>query len=209
MDADTPKKVLLPDSGCVKDTPRSNLLSGGRMKFHETRLEGVWIIETTPFSDERGSFARTFCEEEFGKHGLETRFVQHSCSRSTRAGTLRGLHFQRVPFWETKLVSCLSGAIWDVVVDLRRGSPTFLQSLAIELTSDNDYQLYVPKGFAHGFQTLSDNVVVSYLISQFYRPDASTGLRFDDPALGISLPFVPTVVSQRDRSWPLVEQGTF
>lgn len=177
------------------------------MKFSKTHLAGVWLIESEPFTDERGSFARIFCGREFGARGLETRFVQHNVSRTVRAGTLRGLHFQKAPHGETKLVSCLAGAIWDVVIDLRRDSPTFLQSLGVELTSSNNRLLYVPEGFAHGFQTLADNVTVSYLMSQFYVPEASAGLRFDDPALAIAWPRVPTVLSHQDRNWPLLEQS--
>ncbi len=177
------------------------------MLFHRTGLEGAWLIETQPIADERGSFARTFCVEEFARQGLESGFVQHSLSRSTRRHTLRGMHFQRAPHGEVKLVSCISGAIHDVIVDLRQGSPSYLEWRGFDLTPANGLQLYIPKGFAHGFQTLEDDTAVNYLISEFYAPQAASGVRFDDPALAIKWPAAPTVISRKDQDWPLLTQA--
>ena len=140
------------------------------MQFTETELKGVWLIEPTPVIDDRGSFTRLFCEKEMADCGLATRFVQHSRARSVRKGTLRGLHYQEDPYTEVKLVSCVRGAIFDVVVDLRPNSPTRYNWLAFELTPENMKQVYIPAGFAHGLQTLTDDAEVSYLISQFYTP---------------------------------------
>lgn len=176
------------------------------MIFRETDLAGVHIIEAVPIGDERGSFARTFCEREFAEAGLQCRFVQHSRSRSLRKGTLRGMHYQEAPGRETKLVSCVKGAIHDVVVDLRPRSPTFARWVGVDLTEANQRQIYVPEGFAHGFQTLCDDVVVSYLISAFHSPELARGIRYDDPAIGIEWPMPPTVMSERDLGWPRIGQ---
>jgi dTDP-4-dehydrorhamnose 3,5-epimerase len=172
------------------------------MKFHPTRLDGAWLIELTPAKDERGAFMRTFCEREFGERGLETRFVQHSLSVNTQKGTLRGMHFQRAPHEEVKLVRCRRGAVWDVIIDLRPDSPSYLQWQGFELSAENGTQLYVPKGFAHGFQTLSDDCEVFYLISEFYAADAAAGLRHDDPSFAIDWPAPVSVMSEKDRAWP-------
>jgi dTDP-4-dehydrorhamnose 3,5-epimerase len=172
------------------------------MKFHSTRLDGAWLIELTPVKDERGAFMRTFCEREFGERGLETRFVQHSLSVNTHKGTLRGMHFQRAPHEEVKLVRCQRGVIWDVIIDLRPDSPSYLQWQGFELSAENGTQLYVPRGFAHGFQTLSDNCEVFYLISEFYAADAAAGLRHDDPRFSIDWPAPVSVMSEKDRAWP-------
>lgn len=177
------------------------------MRFEETWLRGAWVIEPEPVQDERGFFARTFCEREFAGHGLENRFVQHSCSHSLRKGTLRGMHFQAAPAGEVKLVSCPKGAIFDVIVDLRRASATYLRWIPVELSAENGRQLYVPKGFAHGFMTLSDDVLVNYLISEFHAPELARGIPYDDPALGISWPARPSVVSRRDLGWPYLERN--
>ncbi|MDB5561619.1 MAG: rfbC [Hyphomicrobiales bacterium] len=174
------------------------------MNFTETGLKGAWLVQTSPQQDSRGSFARTFCEREFSEHGLEVRFVQHSISHSVQKGTVRGMHFQQVPYGEVKLVSCIKGAILDVIVDMRQNSPTRLQWKAFELTADNGRELYVPKGFAHGFQTLMKDAVVQYRISEFHTPEAARGVRFDDPAIGLEWPLPPSVVSDKDRSWPLL-----
>jgi dTDP-4-dehydrorhamnose 3,5-epimerase len=178
------------------------------MRFTEAGLEGAWIVEPQPATDERGSFARTFCVREFGERELETRFVQQSHSHSVRAGTLRGMHFQAEPHGEVKLVSCLRGAIFDVIADLRGGSPSYLNWIGVELSEENRKQLYVPKGFAHGFITLCDDVLVNYLISEFHAPAAARGVPYDDPALGIVWPARPTMVSQRDLSWPYLALDT-
>lgn len=175
------------------------------MKFTETRLSGAWIIDPEPFRDARGTFTRTFCAEAFASRELEHRFVQHNQSYSVKSGTLRGLHFQREPHAETKLVSCLDGAVLDVIVDMRQGSATRWQWLAVELSAVNRRQLYVPKGFAQGFMTLADHCLVNYLMSSYYVPDAACGLRYDDPFLDIEWPARPSSLSDRDRAWPLLE----
>ena len=171
------------------------------MRFHPTRLDGAWLIELTPVKDERGAFMRTFCEREFGDNGLETRFVQHSLSINTRKGTLRGMHFQRAPHEEVKLVRCQRGAVWDVIIDLRPDSPTYMRWQGFELSAENGIQLYVPKGFAHGFQTMSDDCEVFYLISEFYAADAAAGLRHDDARFAIDWPLPVSVMSDKDKSW--------
>ena len=175
------------------------------LRFQPTSLDGAWLIEPEPVRDERGFFARTFCATEFAERGLETGFVQHSVSHSARVHTIRGMHFQTPPHAEVKVVSCIAGTIYDVIVDIRPQSPTYLQWRAFELSASNRRQLYIPAGFAHGFQTLADDATVSYLISQFYTPQAASGLRFDDPTLGIEWPAAPSIISERDRHWPLLE----
>jgi dTDP-4-dehydrorhamnose 3,5-epimerase len=172
------------------------------MLFTKTDLTGAWLIEAAPNRDPRGWFARTFCEREFADHGLETRFVQHSTSQSVSKGTLRGMHFQRAPHAEVKLVRCLKGAIYDVIIDLNPGSPSYRQWRGFELSADNQRQLYVPKGFAHGFQTLQDNVEVAYLISESFAPEAASGVRWDDPAFAIGWPLPVSVMSDKDKVWP-------
>lgn len=176
------------------------------MRFTETELNGAWLIEALPISDERGSFARTFCAAEYAEHGLETNFVQHSVSHSVKKHTLRGMHFQSAPHAEVKVVSCIDGAILDVIVDLRPNSPTYRRWTACELTASNNRRLYIPKGFAHGFQTLTEDAVVAYLISEFYNPQASTGVRWNDPAFAIAWPAEPTVLSEKDQAWPLLDK---
>lgn len=171
------------------------------MLFTKTDLHGAWLVEPEPNRDSRGWFARTFCEREFGAQGLETRFPQHSTSQNVERGTLRGMHYQRAPHGEVKLVRCLKGAIWDVIIDLNPDSPTFKRWQGFELSAENMRQLYIPKGFAHGFQTLSDDCQIGYLISEFYAPDAATGVRWDDPAFGIEWPLPVTVMSDKDRGW--------
>lgn len=171
------------------------------MRFSPTTLDGAWLIEPEPIRDERGFFARTFCAAEYAAHGLETCFVQHSTSQSVLRGTLRGMHFQRSPHAEVKVVSCLKGAIWDVIIDLRPESPSYLRWEGFELTEDNRRQLYVPKGFAHGNQCLRDAAEIGYLISASYAPDATAGVRHDDPAFGIQWPLPPRQMSERDRTW--------
>ena len=173
-----------------------------RMKFRPTKFDGAWVIALTELGDERGFFARTFCSETLRSRGLASHFPQHSVSYSSRRGTLRGLHFQRAPHAEVKIVRCLRGAVWDVIVDLRPEAPTFLQWQAFELTAENRLQLYVPKGFAHGFQSLTADAEVSYMISELFVPDAASGVRFDDAAFGISWPLPVSVMSGKDRTWP-------
>jgi len=171
------------------------------MRFVETPLPGLVVIETDPFRDDRGSFGRLFCEREFGDRGLPTSFAQHSLSVTPRRGTVRGLHFQRPPHAETKLVRSIHGTILDVVVDLRADSPTYRRSFAIELDDRSTRGLLIPPGFAHGFQALTEDVRLLYLITPEYAPAFADGVRFDDPAFEIRWPLEPIGLSERDRSW--------
>ena len=173
------------------------------MQFMASGLSGAWLIEPEPHTDARGSFARTFCEREFAAQGLKTRFVQHSASISKKSGTLRGMHYQRAPCEEVKVVRCVRGAIYDVIIDLRSQSPSYRKWIGVELSQKNGRQLYVPEGFAHGFQTLSDDVEVHYLISEFYNPETSSGFFYNDPAFGIIWPGEVAEISEKDRMWPL------
>lgn len=172
------------------------------MRFIPTPIEGAWLIEPEPHADERGSFARTFCAREFTAHGLMTEFPQHSQSVNRAKHTLRGMHFQRPPHAETKLVSCVRGAIYDVCVDLRPDSPSFRRWHGAELSADTGRQFYIPMGCAHGFLTLSEAACVNYLISAFFAPEAAAGVRFDDPAFAIAWPALPAVISDKDLAWP-------
>ena len=172
------------------------------MEFHSTKLRDAYLVQLEPAHDNRGFFARTFCVEEFAAHGLETNYQQHSISFSARKGTLRGMHYQRDPHSEVKLVRCTRGTILDVIIDIRPDSPTYRRWQEFELSSVNDHELYIPKGFAHGFQTLSDDAEVNYLISTPYEPELARGIRYDDPAFGISWPLSVTEISERDLHWP-------
>jgi dTDP-4-dehydrorhamnose 3,5-epimerase len=173
------------------------------MRFTETELPGAYVLDLEPHGDERGFFARVWCEDELRDHGLTPVLAQCSISRNTHAGTLRGMHYQRAPHEEAKLVRCTSGAIYDVIVDLRAGSGTFAQWVGVELDAASGRALYVPEGFAHGFQTLVDETDVLYMISTRYAPAASTGVRWDDPAFAIAWPEADErVISDRDRAWP-------
>jgi dTDP-4-dehydrorhamnose 3,5-epimerase len=174
------------------------------MIFSPTDLDGVWLIDPEPIEDDRGFFLRTFDAGEFALRNLAMAWVQASVSFNRRRGTLRGLHYQAAPHEESKLVRCTAGAIHDVVVDLRPESPTRRRHVSVELSADNRRQIFVPPGCAHGFQSLEEATEVSYLISTFYEPAAARGARFDDPALGLSWPLEPTVISERDRGWPLL-----
>jgi dTDP-4-dehydrorhamnose 3,5-epimerase len=172
------------------------------MKLIGLPLTGACLIELQPVSDERGFFARTWCAEEFQRLGLNPNLVQCSISWNAKRGTLRGLHYQTEPYAEAKLIRCCSGAIYDVIVDLRPASPTYGTWSAAELTSENRTMLYVPEGFAHGFQTLIDNTEVFYQISASYQPDYARGVRWNDPALGIEWPIADPIISARDRGFP-------
>lgn len=172
------------------------------MKFVETALGGAFVIEPERLEDERGFFARVFCEREFAAHGLETRFVQCSISHNARKGTLRGMHYQAPPHEETKIVRCTKGKIYDVIVDLRRDSGTCRKWIGIELSAENRRMLYVPQGFAHGFQALEDDCEVLYHISAEHHSPSFRGVRHDDPALGITWPLPVTLLSERDRALP-------
>lgn len=170
------------------------------MIFKETKLKGAYIVELEPREDERGFFARSFCRQEFEEHGLNPAIVQNNISFSKKKGTLRGMHYQVAPYEETKLVSCTRGAIYDVIVDLREDSPTYCQWLAVELSAEKYKMLYVPAGFAHGYQTMEDNTVVSYQVSEFYQPESERGVRWDDPAFRIEWPIKQPVISSKDKS---------
>jgi dTDP-4-dehydrorhamnose 3,5-epimerase len=172
------------------------------VRFHPASLQGVYVLELEKFADERGYFARTFCEKEFLTHGLETRFVQCSVSFNYRKGTLRGMHYQASPFEEAKLVRCNRGAIYDVVIDLRRHSATFKKFFAVELSEKSGQMLYIPKGFAHGFQTLVENSEICYQMSEFYSPSHARGVRWDDPVFGIPWPQEERTILERDRNYP-------
>lgn len=178
------------------------------MTFEPTQLTGVWLIELEPRRDERGLFVRTACTREFAAHGLNLHWPQANLTRTLQAGTVRGLHWQAEPQPEIKLVRCSHGTIWDVVVDLRPDSPTCGQWQAFELSADAFRQLYVPAGFAHGFQALTDGAEVSYLMSEFFYPDLARGCRWNDPALAIPWPLPAHSLSPRDQQLPtLAEQG--
>src|SRR5882724_292231 len=172
------------------------------MKFEQTPLPGAFVVDLDRKDDERGFFARTFCHDEFAEHGLVTDYAQSSVSFNKRRGTLRGMHFQKKPHEETKLVRCTMGAIFDVIVDLRPGSPTQTRWFGIELSAVNRKALYVPKGFAHGFITLIDESEVLYQISAKFHPESAAGVRWNDPAFAIKWPVEAVVVSGRDRSYP-------
>jgi dTDP-4-dehydrorhamnose 3,5-epimerase len=171
------------------------------MIFTETPLKGVYLIDLEKRGDERGFFARAFCEREFANCGLATRIVQANNSFSTKKGTLRGMHYQLAPKAETKIVRCLRGALFDVALDLREGSPTFGQSFGGELTAENRRTMYVPKGCAHGFITLADNTEAFYLVDEFYAPEYERGIRWDDPRFAIMWPAQAQVVSDKDRAY--------
>ncbi|MCX5578600.1 dTDP-4-dehydrorhamnose 3,5-epimerase family protein [Kaistia terrae] len=172
------------------------------MRFLQTLLHQAVRIEPDAAEDERGRFERSFCAREFATAGLPAAFVQHSQSCSFAKGTLRGMHFQKAPHGESKLVRCLRGCVWDVIIDLRETSPTYLHWQGFELASSNRHQLYVPEGFAHGFQTLCDDVEMGYLISTPYAAEFSSGVRHDDPAFGIVWPLPIAAISSRDLGWP-------
>jgi len=176
------------------------------LKFIPTPFEGAFVVEPELLEDERGSFARSFCQGEFRAHGLDPVIAQCNISFNKRRGVLRGLHYQVKPHEEAKLVRCTRGAIWDVIVDLREGAPTRYRWFATELTADNRRALYIPRGFAHGFQTLADNSEVFYQMSEFYHPESARGVRWNDPKIGIAWPLADPVVSPRDRSYPLLER---
>ncbi len=173
------------------------------MIFRETELKGAFIIELEKLEDARGFFARAWCQKEFEAHGLTARLVQCNLSFNKKRGTLRGMHYQAAPYEEVKLVRCTRGAVYDVIIDLRPESPTYKQWLGVELTADNYKMLYVPEGFAHGYQTLTDDAEVFYQVSQFYTPASERGVRWDDPAFGIEWPETDTrIISDKDESWP-------
>jgi dTDP-4-dehydrorhamnose 3,5-epimerase len=173
------------------------------MIFKETKLSGAFVIEVQRLEDDRGFFGRSFCRQEFIARGLNQDVAQCSISFNRKAGTLRGMHYQTAPHAEDKLIRCTRGKLYDVIVDLRRESPTFKKWIALELTGDNRLMLYVPKGCAHGFQTIEDNTEVFYQMSEFYHAESARGVRWNDPAFGIQWPAKDRVIlSDRDRNWP-------
>jgi dTDP-4-dehydrorhamnose 3,5-epimerase len=173
------------------------------MIFTETELQGAYLVDIEPREDDRGFFARTWCREEFEDHGLSTEIAQCNVAYNHRAGTLRGMHFQTHEHAEVKLVRCTRGAVYDVIIDLRRQSPSFRRWIGVKLTEDNGRMLYVPKGFAHGYQTLADGTETFYQVSEAYAREAERGVRWDDPAFGIEWP--PSdrrIISPKDLAWP-------
>ncbi|MDP9309283.1 MAG: dTDP-4-dehydrorhamnose 3,5-epimerase [Chloroflexota bacterium] len=172
------------------------------MIFTETELRGAYIIELEKREDERGFFARAWCDQEFAAHTLVSRFVQINVSSNKVRGTVRGLHFQRQPYAEVKVMRCTRGAIYDVIIDLRRDSPSYMRWIGVELSASNYRMLYVPEGFAHGYQALEDDSEVMYPVSEYYTPGAEGGIRYNDPAFGIEWPVDIRSISDKDRSWP-------
>lgn len=171
------------------------------MIFTETKLNGAFIIDLDLRADDRGAFARSFCMQEFEQHGLKPSVAQCNLSFNYKAGTLRGMHYQVPPAAETKLVRCTKGAIYDVIIDLRPESPTYMQHVGVELTADNHRALYVPELFAHGYLALSDGAEVCYQVGEFYTPGYERGLRYDDPTFGIEWPMPIAVISEKDAAW--------
>jgi len=178
------------------------------VKFTETCLPGAYIIDIEPVADDRGFFARSWCKNEFAAQGLNTSLAQCNISSNKKKGTLRGLHYQESPYEEAKLVRCTRGAIYDVIVDLRPESLASWAWIAVELSADNGRMLYIPEGFAHGFQTLTDDAEVLYHMSEFYHPEAAHGVPWNDPALGIDWPITPPSLSVRDQSHPCLQRGS-
>lgn len=172
------------------------------MKFSELAIQGVFLVEPNLQTDERGFFARTVCSDEFSHHGLPTHYCQSSISFNTKLGTLRGMHYQVAPSQEQKLVRCTQGALYDVVIDVRKKSPTFKKWLSVNLSAANRLALAIPPGCAHGFLTLSDNTEVLYLMSEPYHADLATGIRWNDPTFAVSWPLVPRIMSERDTTYP-------
>jgi len=168
------------------------------MIFTETKLKGAYLIDLDKHEDERGFFARSWCTDEFERHGLNPRLVQCNISFNKKLGTLRGLHYQSSPYQEAKLVRCTMGALYDVIIDLRSDSSSFKKWFSVELTAQNRRSLYVPEGFAHGFQTLVDDTEVFYQMSEFFHPECARGVRWDDPAFGIVWPISNAIISKKD-----------
>jgi dTDP-4-dehydrorhamnose 3,5-epimerase len=172
------------------------------MKFTETKLKGAFVVEIEKLTDDRGFFARSWCQKEFEAHGLTSRVVQSNVSFNRKKGTLRGMHYQIAPFQESKLIRCTRGAIYDVIIDLRPDSFTYKQWIGVELTANNFTLFFVPEDFAHGFITLMDDTEITYQVSQFYTPGSEKGIRFNDPAFNIQWPLDVSVISDKDCGWP-------
>ncbi|MGH1359698.1 MAG: dTDP-4-dehydrorhamnose 3,5-epimerase [Burkholderiaceae bacterium] len=171
------------------------------MKFHSTSVEGAWLIDLESRADDRGSFGRAFCTEEFKAQGIEMPVVQANLANTVKRGTMRGLHYQVAPAAEAKLMRCVRGSVFDVLVDVRENSPTYLKWFGVELSADNQQALYVPPLCAHGYLTLEDNTDMFYLVSEAYTPGAERGACWDDPAFAIDWPITPVVLSEKDRQW--------
>ena len=174
------------------------------MFFHQTKLSGVYAIDLELRQDDRGAFARTFCKKEFAQIGFNQDFVQMNQSWNLKKGTLRGMHYQNAPFSETKFIRVIRGAVLDIAIDIRKGSPTFLQHIAIELSEANHRCILIPEGFAHGFITLQDNTELIYHHTEYYAPGHEAGLRWDDDALGIDWPLTPSALSDKDLIYPYI-----
>ncbi|HEY1039545.1 MAG TPA: dTDP-4-dehydrorhamnose 3,5-epimerase [Bacteroidia bacterium] len=174
------------------------------MKFLETTLKGAFVIQPTLLSDERGGFSRVFCKKEFMEIGHSKEFVQFNHSYNSKKGTVRGMHYQEAPHSEIKLIRCVKGAVYDVIIDIRKGSPTFMQWYATELSAANRNLMYVPEGFAHGFQTLEEDSELIYHHTSFYEPAAERGLRYNDELLAVNWPLEVSAISQKDENYPLL-----
>lgn len=174
------------------------------MKYEELEVQGAYAVNLEPRGDERGWFSRLFCAQEFAEQGLDPRIVQVNNSFSVDKGTLRGFHLQKENYAETKLVRAVSGAVLDVIVDLRKDSPTYLKTAALELSAENRQMIFVPRGCGHSIFTLEPNSELIYFASQFYNGDKEMGVRWDDPKIGFDWPFEPSVISEKDQSWPLL-----
>ncbi len=177
------------------------------MQFIESCLKDLYTIELQPLTDERGFFTRTFCKEKFSSIGFKEEFVQFNHSFNSLKGTIRGMHYQKPPFSETKLIRCIQGSVYDVAIDLRKNSPTYLQYFGVELSAENLKCILIPHGFAHGFQTLEDNTALIYHHSNFYTPNTEGGIRYNDPTINIQWKFPPINVSQRDLNHPLINNN--
>jgi dTDP-4-dehydrorhamnose 3,5-epimerase len=191
----------------LRALPKEIVPAKNELCFTETGIVDAWVIDPSPHEDERGRFMRLWCAREFSTHGLSFVPVQANMGFSLRKGTLRGIHFQEPPALEAKLVRCTKGAIFDVVLDLRPGSPSYGKWRGAELTPENGRMLYIPQQCGHGYQTLVDDTEMYYMASEYYTPSAACGVRFDDPSFNIQWPLVPTVISEQDRNWALVESS--
>lgn len=178
------------------------------MKFIETPLKSAFVIDPIVNEDERGMFMRVFCNDDFSKIGHTKEFVQFNHSLTLKKGTVRGMHFQKRPYQEIKLVRCIAGSVFDVIIDLRKNSPTFLKFFEVVLSADNKKMIYIPEGFAHGFQTLEDNTELIYHHTEYYHPESESGLRFDDPMLLIKFPLSVCCLSERDKHFPFLSESS-
>jgi dTDP-4-dehydrorhamnose 3,5-epimerase len=177
------------------------------LQFISNHIKDLYTISLKKLEDERGLFARTFCKKEFEQIGFNKEFVQFNHSFNTHKGTIRGMHFQQQPYSETKLIRCVQGAVYDVAVDIREGSPTFLQYFGVELSAKNMMSILIPEGFAHGFQTVEDNTILIYHHTQYYTPSADAGLRYNDTALQINWPLPPVMLSTKDTAYTLIDKN--